>query len=340
MNSEIFLEKTHQKQLDEIRKNSQEVLFQMLIHHYKTPGKMLRPLFGFKLAGALGLNPEIAIPWCAACEMLHNATLIHDDLQDGDTIRRGQPTVWKVFGSNQAINAGDFLLTLPPKIILESPSSDEIKMKLIEEFSTTSSRIVEGQSIEFTLPQKVHSKEIKELYERCISYKTSQLFVGVAKGIAFLSKQEASKVESIEIAFRELGNIFQIQDDLLDLYGDKQRGNFGNDIKEGKISSLMVSYLSLYPNDDFKILEVLLKNRTLTTQDEVLYVKDIFSTKGPLSSSLDSISNRVEILRSLELTQNNEEFRNLVFKSLVKTLSPIQHLFEGKKFIQEQTWNF
>lgn len=339
MKSEIFLQKTHQLQLGAISDNTGGILSEMLLHHYQQSGKMLRPLFGFRLAQALSLDPEIAIPWCAACEMLHNATLIHDDLQDGDKVRRNQKTVWSIYGANQAINAGDFLLTLSPRLILNSKTTDEKMIRLIREFSSTSSKIVEGQSIEFTLPNHIYSQEINSLYEKCISFKTSQLFVGLAKGVGILSGADEKTLNNIETAFRELGSIFQIQDDLLDLYGDKLRGNDGNDIKEGKISSLVVSYLELFPKDGFKVMDIILKDRNLTTQDEINFAKTIFTNQGPLEKSLESISDKVEILKGLELTKQNETFRELLFQSLVKTLTPIRHLFsDDNEALREETW--
>src|SRR5262245_27827925 len=74
-----------------------------------TGGKRRRPLITVLAAEALGADPTLAIPAAAGIELLHNATLVHDDLQDGDDIRRGRPTLWKVYGWEQSINAGDGL---------------------------------------------------------------------------------------------------------------------------------------------------------------------------------------------------------------------------------------
>src|SRR5438270_6085718 len=79
------------------------LLRQMADYHLQTPGKRLRAILPLLIAEALGVAPERLVPFGAACEMLHNASLVHDDLQDGDSTRRGQPAVWKKFGMPQAI---------------------------------------------------------------------------------------------------------------------------------------------------------------------------------------------------------------------------------------------
>src|SRR5690349_12844089 len=83
------------------------------LSHLETGGKRLRARLALAATAALGADSRGAIGWAAACEMLHNATLIHDDLQDGDRVRRGKPTAWVRYGQNQAINGGDLMLILP-----------------------------------------------------------------------------------------------------------------------------------------------------------------------------------------------------------------------------------
>ena len=82
----------------------------MALYHLRTGGKRLRGRLALCAAKDQSVNPEQALLWAAACELLHNATLIHDDIQDNDPIRRGQPSLWKKFGVAQAINVGDFFI--------------------------------------------------------------------------------------------------------------------------------------------------------------------------------------------------------------------------------------
>ena len=82
------------------------LLRRMANYHMQSEGKRLRAILPLLVAEALGVDPGRVVPFAAACEMLHNASLVHDDLQDGDSIRRGQPAVWRKFGTPQAINLG------------------------------------------------------------------------------------------------------------------------------------------------------------------------------------------------------------------------------------------
>src|SRR5687767_11974938 len=85
----------------------------IVLEHLATGGKRLRARLALAAAEACGGRVEDAIGWAAACELVHNATLIHDDLQDGDVLRRGHPTTWVKHGMAQAVNAGDLMLLLP-----------------------------------------------------------------------------------------------------------------------------------------------------------------------------------------------------------------------------------
>ena len=89
--------------------------------HLSTGGKRLRARLAMETGVRLGAEGKEILPWAAACELLHNATLVHDDLQDGDRVRRGQPTMWVKHGPAQAINAGD-LMWVAPYLALEKLS--------------------------------------------------------------------------------------------------------------------------------------------------------------------------------------------------------------------------
>ena len=91
------------------------------------------------------------MPWAAACELVHNATLIHDDIQDGDRVRRDQPTTWVRHGVGQAINAGDLLLMLPFTLLSEIDAFPVAKWRLSEALARAAEQTVRGQSSEMDL---------------------------------------------------------------------------------------------------------------------------------------------------------------------------------------------
>ena len=97
---------------------------------------------------ALGGNPDEAIHFALAIEVLHNMFLMHDDIEDGDTVRRDQPTVWVKYGIANAVNAGDYLLACAYKSILASHVTLEKKIKLLQVFTLTYGKTVEGQALD------------------------------------------------------------------------------------------------------------------------------------------------------------------------------------------------
>ena len=140
-------------------------------HHFSTHGKQIRPLITLKIAECFNASTDLVAPWAALCETLHNGTLIHDDLQDGDEVRRKKPTVWKEFGALQAINAGDMLLLSPPMLIDKLDVSEEVKWRLSLLYAKSSSRIVYGQALEPSLIQFLDKPELRDLYYECIGAK-------------------------------------------------------------------------------------------------------------------------------------------------------------------------
>ncbi|MEO1336111.1 MAG: polyprenyl synthetase family protein, partial [Myxococcota bacterium] len=119
--------------------------------HLFTGGKRLRAKLALASLDALDGPSEAAIPWAAACELLHNATLVHDDLQDGDPVRRGRFAVWVRHGQAQAINAGDLLLMLPFIALEHVPANDSVRWQLSRAIARRAEQTVRGQSLEMCL---------------------------------------------------------------------------------------------------------------------------------------------------------------------------------------------
>ena len=256
--------------------------------------------------------------------MLHNATLIHDDFQDQDVVRRDQETVWMKYGGNQAINAGDALLSMSSNLAINRELDSSINLALLQELSQTATQLVDGQSLEFTLPTYLGSNNLEKIYRKCVSYKTSRLFMGLARGVGIIANLSDQELVFLSKAFSSLGIIFQFQDDILDIFGDKKRDIRGNDIKEGKVSRLLVSYLSLYPDDDFKILDMILKPRQETTDGDILFVTDVFKNSGSLNHAIEEIQKQVLTIKNLKLLKENSAIYELILRSIAKTLEPIE----------------
>lgn len=183
-------------------------------------GKRLRPAIALLSAGAVGGEPRTAAPIAAALELLHNFTLIHDDIQDKSETRRHRPTVWKLWGFEQAINAGDALFAvahLPFARLRGVGVSPDVIVELIEAFNRTTISIVEGQVLD--LEFEGQTDVTPDAYLEMISRKTAAIVRFAAWAGAVLggaSRQTASGFADFGLG---LGLGYQIRDDALGIWG-------------------------------------------------------------------------------------------------------------------------
>lgn len=230
-------------------------------------GKRLRARLALAAGEALGLQREALIPWAAACEILHNATLIHDDIQDGDQLRRGHPTTWSRYGVGQAINAGDLALMLPFLAISELNTTPVIKMRLHESIARAAARTARGQAEEMFLPQK--EGVTWEDWVWAAEGKSGVLLGLPVQGAALLANLDMRAAETLGRIFAKAGVLYQLQDDLLDLSDQKGKARRASDIQEGKINALIVAHLSLYPEQAAETLAFLQSPTRRTDAGEV-----------------------------------------------------------------------
>ncbi len=174
-------------------------------------GKLLRPSLVLFVAEQLGAAPEDALPAAVGLELIHNFSLIHDDIQDGDRIRRGRPTVWTTWGTNEAINAGDLMQALAVRTALDSGSIAAALLLAATE------AMIEGQSMD--LGFETRFVELSE-YLRMIDGKTGALLVAAFElGGAIATADDATQA-TLRALGRAVGRAFQIQDDLLGIWGN------------------------------------------------------------------------------------------------------------------------
>jgi len=269
----------------------QSLLLQMSDYHLKTGGKRLRAILPLLIAQALGTDPSRIVPFGAACEMLHNASLVHDDLQDGDSARRGQPTVWKKFGSPQAVNLGDamiaYTILLMQRLEVPAPLRERATHRVLVEML----RVIEGQVQELEL--KSQTDVTIADYMEMVEGKTSRLFALPMGGAALLCGASEEVEQGLVEAACHIGVLFQIQDDILDIYGEKQREFSGNDIREGKPSVLAVHCLGAVGAQEAKWLKAVLdKPRDRTTEQDIARVKDLFTRAGSVRFAIDELARR------------------------------------------------
>jgi geranylgeranyl diphosphate synthase, type I len=277
------------------------LLGELCTYQLETGGKRLRALIPLLTAEALGADPARLRAFGAACEMLHNATLVHDDLQDGDTTRRGRPTVWKRWSAAQAINLGDAMFYYALALVGRLPFAPEARAEAVELLLRGPLRVIDGQAREFLLKEAPAPIVAKSL--AVIEGKTAGLFEIPIVGAARLASAQASVVAAAAVAARDLGVLFQIQDDLLDLYGEKGREMRGGDIAEGKISALVVHALDRAPaGDAARLRGILALPREATTAAEVDEADALFRRCGSVAFAVGEIDRRARaVADSLEL---------------------------------------
>ena len=194
-------------------------------------GKMLRPMLSLLMARACGEVTRDSIRYAAATEILHNATLLHDDVADQSLERRGEPTVYSKMGASSAVLVGDFWLARAVEVVLDADGNREV----VKLFSKTLTDLAEGEMLQL---EKAESADtVVEDYKRIIFCKTASLFVAAAASGAFSVSAPEQWREAASAYAKYAGIAFQIKDDILDYAGDEALGKpVGIDLQERKIT--------------------------------------------------------------------------------------------------------
>ena len=315
---------------ESLQENCSDLLLKMGEDHFATYGKLLRPRLVYRLSAALGPpdqdHRDFLPRWAAAIEVLHNATLIHDDLQDGDQNRRGRATIWKAYGANQAINLGDLLILLAPQIFLKGKLPADRLRELSMLFSTMACKIVNGQSFEAQINSLRLTEDLESAYFRCISQKTSALFSALAEGVCIVHNLPRINRELIGDLFLQIGNLFQVQDDVLDLYGDKQRQQVACDLREGKVSFIVVKHWKDFPEDRDFLTGILHKPREQTTDQDVHACLDLLQRKGTPHRVQMSLKHFTSEVRNHLVIRQLPGLKHFTEETLAAVLAPIDGL--------------
>lgn len=323
--TEVDLKATQRMMLRLARGGSIDRVGSMTVEHLLTGGKRLRARLALAASFALGVSRENAIAWASAVELLHNATLVHDDIQDGDRVRRGEPTTWAKHGIAQAINCGDLLLMLP-FLAVQEVHDFEARAKLSALIAEYAARIVRGQAEEMSLLEAGRLDETS--YFHAAAGKTGGLFALPIVGAAVMAGVREEDASELGQALEKLGVLFQIQDDVLDLFGDKGRGMMGADIYEGKVSALIVAAVHLHPALRTELLELLRRPRELKSRVDVDWARDTFVKSGALHAVMRRILELKHEVIGSEVWNQAPQLRPIAEKVIHQSLKPIHHLSE------------
>ena len=240
-----------------------DLVQKMTNYHIQTGGKRLRALLTLGSAKLCGYSKGGRDINLAACvELIHAATLMHDDVIDVSDLRRGKKTINSIWGNQSSILVGDYLLSRCFEMMVEDGNLEVLKL-----LSSTSSKIAQGEILQ--LQHKGDIDMLEETYLKIISTKTAVLFSASTKVGAILANKQNKEKDALEFYGKNLGLTFQIADDTLDynselkLFGKK----IGNDFFEGKITLPIILLFQQINNIEKQNLKDIFKKNTRSEND-------------------------------------------------------------------------
>lgn len=216
-----------EQELERILPRDDTVLFRAMRQAVLSGGKRYRPLLALSSGECFGASQELVLPYACALELIHNYSLVHDDLpsMDNDDFRRGQPSCHKAFGEDIALLTGDSLLTLAFEVLASAPLDEGLlprKEHVLKEISHLAgvSGMIGGQFLDVTLSPEEMSEET---FQDLILKKTGALITASVKTGAILGGAGGPELEAVEKYGHSLGLAFQIRDDILDSVGEAEK---------------------------------------------------------------------------------------------------------------------
>ena len=241
-------------------------------------GKRIRPLLALGCCALFSDRLEKALPVAMAIEVFHNFTLLHDDIMDNSSLRRGRETVHVKWDENTAILSGDAMLIYAYE--LASKSAPEKLPLIMPTLNRVFVGVCEGQQYDMDFENR--NDVTAEEYLRMIGKKTAILMAGAMRTGAILGGADESTAEKLYEAGMLLGTAFQLQDDLLDTYGEASvwGKNIGDDIADNKKTYLLIRTLELAQGADRERLLSLIGSEPEGREEKIRTVKDIYARIG------------------------------------------------------------
>jgi geranylgeranyl diphosphate synthase, type I len=255
-------------------------------HYISSGGKRLRPYIVLKVSELFGGTSRRAMPAAAAVELIHNFSLVHDDIMDNDEVRHNVPTVHASYGVPLAILAGDILFSKAFQMMAVGGLREGITEKSISEMvsrlSTACINVCEGQAIDMQMASNASQSYSQTDYIHMIEKKTASLFdLSCSLGVLSADNRKIEDLDRLSVFGKNIGIAFQLIDDLIGIVGDPQITGkaVGNDIREGKKTFPMVLVLEKAElNERNKLLKLFGSRRT--TDVELREATRIISNLG------------------------------------------------------------
>ncbi len=269
-------------------------------------GKRIRPTLGLLVGNMLGGPEDKLVTLGAAVELLHTATLVHDDLIDGSLLRRGMPTLNARWSPAATVLTGDFLFARAAKL-----AADTDYLPLMKLFAETLAVIVNG---ELTQMFSAHGVISRENYAQRINAKTASLFEMTARAAAMISPADEGTIEQMRKFGYETGMAFQIVDDILDFTGDQAEVGkpVGSDLLNGLVTLPAIYYAEEYPEDDnVKSLAEGGWGNQERMEQLVESIRKTDAVKKAMGEAIGHVDNALRTLEGFDPSPEREALENL-----------------------------
>ena len=284
-------------------------LYEPITYTMDLGGKRLRPVLVLMACEAVGGDINRALTPAIGLEMFHNFTLLHDDVMDKADIRRGKPTVHVKWDDNTAILSGDAMLTMATQLIAQSPA--DVMPQVMDLYNRTAMEIYEGQ--QYDVDFETRNDVTVDEYIEMIRLKTSVLLGCACKMGALIGGADEATAQLFYKVGENLGLAFQLQDDMLDVWGDEATFGkaIGGDIMNNKKTFLLINAMQRATSDHKVELSLWLSTPNASRAVKVPAVTAIYDALDLRSLSLDAINRyNDEALNALNKIAISDEARS------------------------------
>lgn len=269
-----------------------EKLYDPLRYILLSGGKRLRPVMSLMAANLFNDKVEPAILPAVGLEVFHNFTLVHDDIMDNADMRRNAPTVHRKWSLSQAILSGDVMAFVANECIAQAPV--DVFPQVFREYNRIAIGVCTGQQLDMDFEKTGYVS--MEDYSRMVELKTAVLIAGGMKIGAIIGGAGVKDADNIYSFGRNLGMAFQVQDDLLDTYGDPKifGKNIGGDIVANKKTVLLIKAMELASGERRKKLLSLIAEKEFDPQVKIESVKEIYNDLGIMNFAEEMANSYLE----------------------------------------------
>lgn len=319
--------KHYLKEVEDIFANEQFIaepheLYDPIEYTLRLGGKRIRPTLLLAANALFGGDIEAVKDAALGIETFHNFTLLHDDLMDRSPLRRGQPTVYTKWGDNAAILSGDTMFALAWRYFLRQPSPR--LQEILQCFNETAIEVCEGQQKDMNFETMALETVSIADYMEMIRQKTAVLLAGALKTGAMYAGAQEKEIEKLYAFGIHLGLAFQLQDDLLDGYGDSAvfGKKTGQDIRDNKKSYLPLLALTMSSQGQQKELSQLFSSKdNMDEEEKVRRVMEIYNTIGLREKVERSIADEFALAKKSLDDIHADETLKTPFRELMDTLN-------------------